>query len=157
MLRFNDTQVAGERHGRFSGVLPQRRFPDAKETQAIPASASSIPVEFLHEGPGPHGNELLIVCDVQQERKFRTLCIQHYARKGCILDAFFFQDSPCYQKNFDRDAVKRVAIISFMDPVGTGSDLLSCRGLFSRSTPSVIRGRLAAAVDTGLKAIFYLA
>ena len=33
--------------------------------------------------------------------------------------------------------LRRVAIIPFMDPVGTGSGLLSCRGFFSRNTPAV--------------------
>ena len=51
------------------------------------------------------------------------------------------------EKNFDRDAVKRLAITSFMDPVGPASDLLNDRGFFSRSTPAVerrSRGRQAA-------------
>ena len=34
------------------------------------------------------------------------------------------------EQNFDRDSVKLVVITSFMDPVGTASDLLSDRGSF---------------------------
>ena len=45
-----------------------------------------------------------------------------------------------HAENFDRDVVKQVAIISFMDSVGTGSDLLSCRRFFPRNTPAVRGG-----------------
>ena len=59
------------------------------------------------------------------------------------------------EKNFDRDAVGQWAFTSFMDPVCPFSGSLSDRGFLSRITPAVSRGRLAAAVDTGLEATFY--